>query len=169
MNKNRLILLLAVLFTASSYTIMHKFYVSVTQIEFNESQQSLEVISRIFVDDLEDLLKERYDAGIRLNASEENLVVNDYLISYLNQKLIFKVNGEQVHFTFIGKEYEEELIVCYLEIENVKVLESLEITNQLLLDVFDEQQNIIHVKRGDQRKSLILEAERATGLLKFSE
>jgi len=48
-------------------------------------------------------------------------------------------------------------------------LESLEISNQILMDLFEEQQNIVHVKKENNRKSLILEKRRDSGMLKFSE
>ena len=169
MNKIKLLLFIGILFIGSSYVAIHKFYVSVTQIEYNSSQQSLQIISRVFIDDLEDLLKERYGTSIRLSKEEKKTETDLFISTYLTKKIIFKVNGKPVNFNFIGTEYEDGLILCYLEIENIRTLETIEIQNQLLLDLFEEQQNIIHVKKGSQRKSLILEKERDTGMLKFSE
>lgn len=152
-----------------SFTTIHKFYVSVTQIEYNEKKGTLQIISRVFIDDIEELLKERYSASINLDRDKNSTEVDEHLTSYLNQKLLFVVNGEETSFTFIGKEYEEDLIICYLEIENITSLKSIEVTNRVLMDLFEEQQNIIHVKKGNQRKSLILEKEKDIGMLKFSK
>ncbi len=157
------------LITLSSFTTLHKFYVSVTQVEYNKEQQTLQIISRIFIDDIEDLLKERYSLSIDFDEKEKNSVIDKYLTTYLNQKLVFMVNGKKANFVFIGKEYEEDLMICYLEIENVSSLKTIEITNEVLMDLFEEQQNIIHVKKENQRKSLILEKENNIGLLKFSK
>lgn len=153
----------------SSFKKAHKFYVSVTQIEHNEEQQSLQMISRIFIDDIEELLKERYNDSIMLGVEKETSGVNKYLKKYFDQKLLINVNGEQKSLNFIGKEYEEDLMICYLEIENISSLEVIEVSNQILMDLFEEQQNIIHVKKGKQRKSLILEKGKDNGMLKFSK
>jgi len=59
--------------------------------------------------------------------------------------------------------------LCYLEVENVTTLETITVSNLALMDFFDEQQNIIHVKKGKKRKSLILEKEKDKGMLKFSK
>jgi len=162
------IVLFVIILGLSSFTT-HKFYVSVTQIDYNPEQQSLELISRIFIDDLENLLQERYDAAIVLGLEEETPNVNEYLKKYLDQKLKIKVNDKKVPITFLGKEYEDDLIVFYLEVEKVVLLERIAISNEILMDVFEEQQNIVHVKKEKFRKSLILEKGKSEGLLNFSE
>ncbi len=148
---------------------MHKFYVSVTQIEYKEQQQSLQMISRVFIDDIEDLIKERYDKSLTIDNTKENPELDQYLKKYFGQKLNIIINGKNVSFTFIGKEFEDDLIIVYLEIENISSLETIKISNEVLMDLFEEQQNIVHVKKGSQRKSLILEKGKSEGLLNFSE
>ncbi|GAA4274249.1 hypothetical protein GCM10022258_35450 [Aquimarina gracilis] len=149
--------------------ITHKFYVSVTQIEYNKERQSLQIISRVFIDDIEDLLQERYDQSIVLNVKEETSITEKYLEKYFDQKLKIKVNDKEVSFTFLGKEYEDDLMICYLEILEIDSLSSIEVSNDILMDYFEEQQNIVHVKKDNQRKSLILEKGKSNGLLNFSE
>ncbi|GAA4277287.1 DUF6702 family protein [Aquimarina mytili] len=167
-NKSLLLFLIGIYITLSSF-VTHKFYVSVTQVDYNKEEKSLQIISRIFIDDMEDVLRERYDDSITLNSTKEASKIDQHLEKYFNQKLKFIVNNKEVSFTFLGKEYEDDLIICYLEIENVKSFDAIEISNEILMDLFEEQQNIVHVKKENQRKSLILEGGRSTGVLKFSE
>lgn len=166
----KLIFVLGILFISlSSFKTLHKFYVSVTQIEYNEEQQSLQIISRIFIDDIEKVLKNRYDENIELVSEKQEVKVDQYLSTYLNQKLTIIVDGKEVVFNFLGKEYDNDLVLCYLEVENITGLETITVSNLALMDFFDEQQNIIHVKKGKKRKSLILEKEKDQGMLKFSK
>ncbi|WP_405207901.1 DUF6702 family protein [Aquimarina sp. LLG6339-5] len=167
--KKLLIILSVFLVSLSSFTALHKFYVSVTQIEYKEEEKSLQIISRIFVDDIEEVLRKRYDETIELVSNEPEERVDQYLTTYLKQKLSIIVNGEEVFFNFIGKEYDNDLVLCYLEVENVESLKTIVVSNQVLMDFFDDQQNIIHVKKQKKRKSLILEKEKDQGMLKFSE
>ncbi len=163
------IFLVSLVCVLSSFTAIHKFYVSVTEVEYNTNNKSLQIITRVFVDDIEDLLQERYSQSIHLDEDDETVNVNSYLQEYLKEKLVFLVNETEMTFTFIGKEYEDDLILCYLEIENISSLQTIEITNKVLMDLFEGQQNIVHVKDGKKRKSLILEKGRDTGMLKFSK
>ncbi len=165
--KKILIVFLITLSISLSSFVTHKFYVSVTQIDYNEEEHSLQIISRIFIDDIEDLLIERYDKSISIDKSEENPKVDEYLKKYFDQKLELQVNKREVSFVFIGKEYEDDLVICYLEVENIHSLESIKVSNEILMDLFEEQQNIVHVKKENQRKSLILEKGKSDGLLKF--
>ncbi len=167
--KKLFFVLSVLLISMSSFTVVHKFYVSVTQIEYNEQQKSLQIISRIFIDDIEKVLRSRYDETIELVSQKHEAKVDKYLGAYLNQKLIITVNGQEVVFNFIGKEYDNDLVLCYLEVENVPELKTISVSNKALMDFFEEQQNIIHVKKGENRKSLILQKEKDKGMLKFSK
>jgi len=43
-----------------SWSDFHKFYLSVTQVNYSEKEHSLQMTSRIFIDDLNNLLLKRY-------------------------------------------------------------------------------------------------------------
>lgn len=167
MKKVSIVFLLLV--SLSSFTVLHKFYVSVMQIEYNESQKSLQIISRVFIDDFEEVLKERYDNSVEIAVDKESEKNDDYIKKYLSQKIKLFIDGEEVSFTYLGKEYEDDLMLCYLEIENVEGFNEIEVSNQVLMDLYEEQQNIIHVKKDNLRKSLILEKGKDRGVLKFGK
>jgi len=167
--KKILVVLFVFFMLCSSFTLVHKFYVSVTQIEYNEEQKSLQIISRIFIDDIEEVFRQRYDENIALVSKKDEAKIDQYLSRYLNQKLIITIDEQEVVFNFIGKEYDNDLVLCYLEVENVSSFTTIEVSNRALMDFFEEQQNIVHVKKGGKRKSMILEKEKDKGVLKFSE
>jgi hypothetical protein len=56
----------------------------------------------------------------------------------------------------------------YFEIEDIDTLGSLEIENKILIDLFPEQQNIIHFSNEKNKKNLILDKNRPSGLLNFN-
>ena len=160
-----LILLVFPLLTAASD---HKFYVSITKIEYVQEKQSLQIISKIFIDDIEDVLQQRYDAELSLATSKETEKEVAFIKKYLSQKIKIKVNGKPEKFTYIGKEYDTDIMKVYLEIENISALESLEVSNEILMEIFEEQQNIIHFKSADKRRSLILDKDNPKGMLNFN-
>ena len=64
--------LLASLFVLTAFkTGAHEFYLSVTEIEYKEEKQSLQIITRIFTDDFEEVLRKRFDDDIRLSLDSE--------------------------------------------------------------------------------------------------
>ena len=88
-------------------SVAHKYYVSVTQIEYVKEKNSLQIIARIDVDDLELTLQERFDKSINLTSTDEKPSVDDYIKKYLKQKFEIKINTKEVNFKFIGKDYEK--------------------------------------------------------------
>ena len=84
----------------------HKYYLSLTQIEYNKNQNSLEVIINVFMDDIELAINKEYDVDLRLTTKEELEDVNSYFQKYLRENLRFSINNKLVDYSFIGKEYE---------------------------------------------------------------
>lgn len=150
-----------------AFTTAHKYYVSVTQIDYIKEKESVQITTRIFIDDFESLLQQRYDEDIILSEKEEPKKVNMYIEKYLKEKIKIKINNEDAILNFIGKEYEDDIVNCYLEIENVKEIKSFEITNHVLYDLYKEQQNIIRTFINSKHKSFILIPENDKGLLNF--
>ena len=151
-----------------AFTSLHKYYISVTQVDFIEEKQSVQITTRIFIDDFERLLRERYDESITLAGKVEPKTTDIYIDKYLKERIKVKINNETVSLHFLGKEYDQDIMRCYLEIEGISSIKSFEITNRVLFDLFKEQQNIVKTKINSKQKSFILIPEKDSALLKFN-
>ncbi|WP_296313489.1 DUF6702 family protein [Winogradskyella sp. UBA3174] len=160
-------LLIAPLFSINTSNT-HEYYISVTKVEYSNEQSSLQIISQIFIDDFEKLLRQRYDESITLTESNEPKIIEDYMKRYLQNKLMINVNGSKVNFNFLGKEYKDDIVYCYLEIENITEINSIKITNRVLFDVISEQQNIVRLKLKNKNKSFLLTPENDNCMLNFN-
>ena len=145
----------------------HKYYLSLTQIEYNKDQDSLEVIINVFMDDIEFAINKEYSVDLRLTTKQELEDVDSYFQKYLRKNLRFLVNKELVNYNFIGKEYEGDLVYFYLEVNVSNSPVSLEVYNTILVTYFEQQQNIIKFKNGSERQSKILSKNTNKALLKF--
>ncbi|MFT4612016.1 MAG: hypothetical protein ACJA1H_002399 [Glaciecola sp.] len=148
-------------------SVPHKYYVSVTQIEYVEKKKSVQIISRIDVDDLEFALQERFDKNIDLTTIDEKSTVDDYIKRYLLQKFKIKINTKEVTFNFVGKDYENDQVVCYLEIEGVIAINTIEISNTVLFDLFPKQKNMVKSKINSKVNNLIFTKEDTNQYLNF--
>ena len=156
------------LFTLSSFSV-HKYYLSVTNITAVAEEDAIQITSRIFIDDLESLLETRYGLSAYLNTKDEEKDADKYIEKYLHAKFEIKVNGKTMPYVFLGREYIDDQIVCYLEIEEagVKNMKSLTVYNEMLTDLYQEQQNIVHIKAKGKKKSFVLIKENNKGMLNF--
>ena len=160
-------IILVSLFALFSFSAVHKYYVSITQIEYVEDKQSVQIISRIFVDDIEKLVRQRYDKNITLNDGQDEVIIDGYIKKYLSEKIYISINGAPSVLKFIGKEYDDDIMRCYLEIENVASIKSFEIQNKVLFDIFEEQKNIVRNNINGKNKTFVLIPQKDKGLLNF--
>lgn len=163
------LLFLLLIVSLSSFRSSHKFYVSVTEIEHNEKAQSLQIISRVFTDDMEELLQKRFDKKIRLLSTGDEGEVEKNLQDYLDQKFQIEINGKSFKAKYLGKEYENDMTLMYLEVSGIKSVKSVKVKNAVLTDLFEDQKNLVHVELKGKTKSLILTGDKNEDVLFFEE
>lgn len=146
---------------------MHKYYISLCEIEHNKEQESLQITIGIFIDDIEFTLNKDHDTILNLATKNEVKNIDNYYSAYLNKHFKIVVNNNPKAFIYIGKEYEDDIVRFYLEIKNVKELKSIEVTNTSLLRDFENQQNIIKIKANNTHKTFYLTRKNDKGLLNF--
>lgn len=158
----------ACLFLCTSF-VAHKYYLSVTDIAYNKEEASLQMITRLFYDDLEAVLRERYSKDITVDATSNQEELDIYIKKYLNAKVKIIVNGKEKTLSYLGKRYDDDFVVCYIEITGVSSIKTLEIENTVLMDAFSDQKNMIHTDILGKKKSLLLVDGKANAVLNFSE
>lgn len=166
MKKIALILSCFFLFSAFK-AIDHKYYLSSTDIVYKKEKKDLQIITKVFVDDFEELLRTRYDENIRLSLKEENGEVKKAIEDYLSNKLKIKADGKQLDLHYLGKEYDLDQMVMYVEVENLEAFSEISIQNLVLTDLYDDQKNVVNVTVGDEVKNLLLSKDESQGNLKF--
>ncbi len=84
----------------------HKYYLSLTQINYKEASKSVQIIINVFMDDIETALNKDHSIDLQLSTKKE-LKNNDiYFENYLRNALQFKINNTSRAFHYVGKEYE---------------------------------------------------------------
>ncbi len=146
---------------------LHKYYVSLTEIEYVEAQKSVQIISNIFIDDLEGEMDKKYHKTFNIGTKQEVDSIDFYFKKYLHQNFHITVNDSINKYNYIGKEYEDNIVHFYLEIPNIQKLNSIQIINTSLFQSFENQQNIIKIKVKGFNKTFYLTRNNDKGLLKF--
>ncbi|MGB7786379.1 MAG: DUF6702 family protein [Salinimicrobium sp.] len=162
-------LLFLALLPLMSFSALHKFYVSETDVEYNEEAKSLQIISHVFIDDMEKLLKERYSDKLFLLKKGEHPQADGFIEKYLNDKLKISVEGKEREIKYLGKEYDNDKLVMYLEVENVEAFSNISVENTVLADLFPQQKNVIKVQNKGEIKSLLLGRSQPQGSLNFGK
>lgn len=165
--KKTLALFFALIFLTSFTSASHEFYLSVTEVEYDRETRNLQIVSRVFIDDFEEVLSKRYQQDISLSYRKD-LENNKALIAkYLQKKLRISIDGKSQELNFIGSKFDADQIVLFLESTSVPDFKKVEVENLLLTDLFDSQKNIVHVKKGETIESMLLVKENGSKTVFF--
>ncbi|MCB0278122.1 MAG: hypothetical protein KDD94_01375 [Calditrichaeota bacterium] len=141
----------------TSYFSIHPFHVSVCEITHSRSEQSLQITQRIFLDDLEKTLNSRFNLHLDLLKEANHHVLDSLMIDYLGANLKIYVDSKIRKTSYLGFEIEnKEAMWVYLEIPAISKMDLIEVQNSILLEMFDDQVNLVHVSYNDEVKSLHL-------------
>lgn len=157
---------LAGLFVAAAW---HKFYLSVSQVDYNPEDKTVQITSRLFYDDLQKALQERYDKDIRVDETYPKEKLDGFIDKYIHKKLKVSINGKEATLNYLGHGDEDDYVVCYIEISNIERLNTIAVENTLLMDTFEKQKNIVHVRVGKIEKSFMLTHDNDKAVLNISE
>ncbi len=131
----------------------HPIFVSVTEINHNVANKSLEISCKIFTDDFEQTLRQQNKITVDLlnpvNRKDMNVLVNNYIQKHLQ----LKINDKTAVMEFLGFEQQEEGIISFFEVKNIVTVKKLEVVNTILYESKPQQMQIIHVMVNGERKS----------------
>lgn len=128
--------------------LRHPIHVSVTEINYNARQRSVEIAVKIFIDDLETALQKAGLGQHQLNTPKEvQASATDALMQYLARHLELRDKNRAFPLRFVGREYEGEAVWIYCEIPGIKRPENLSLRNTILLDQFEDQKNLVNIRK----------------------
>lgn len=152
------------LFLSSFFYLAHTFHVSKTMVEYSEKEKSLQISVHLFIDDLEESLKNEGHTKLFVCTERESAQAEKYIESYLRKHLLFSINGKSTSYIFVGKEGSSDMsaVWIYLEIPLTSKMKTLNIKNSLLIGEFDDQKNLVHVIGPNKKEGTIIFANAKT-------
>lgn len=147
---------------------LHPLHVSVTEIEYNEKAKALQIISRIFIDDLETSIRKKTGIDeLDILKPKDGLKTEELVGNYLKDHFRIKLDGKEQKTNFLGYEVEDFALICYIEIENVKGFKSIQVTNTVITEMYDDQSNLVHVTYKGPIKSMRLMRDKPSDTFTF--
>lgn len=148
----------------------HEFHLSKCTTHFDADENALQISLLLFIDDLEEALRRQGADHLKLCTAQESEKAEAAMQTYLQKHFIIKIDGISQKLNFIGKEPSEDLqaVWCYFEITNVKSMEKVEFINNILLEVFDDQKNLVNFTvPGKKNEYMLFHKGKATEVVDF--
>lgn len=157
----------AIMLVLAGISALHDFHVSITYAELNPGTNNLEISMKVFSEDLEEALREDVDPDFELKASARSAKMDSVIFNYISRHFSIYHRGQKLKIESVGWELEQDIIFIYMQVRQMPVPKSLDVSNTLFFDRFDDQSNIVNVKVGQQMESVFLEADDPKKRLQF--
>lgn len=125
-------------------------------VEYKPESKTVQITMRIFIDDLQLAINKEFDHRIELGVSDEDDDYNDLISKYLDKSFLLKINGKKQELHFLGKEYDYDLAILYIEVERIDKIDTIEIDDTMLMKEYPTQKNIIKLRINDRKKTFFL-------------
>ena len=122
---------------------------------------------KLFTNDLENAIRGIGNPDMKIDSPNSRYNIDSLIFVYINNNLSLSTDSKKRQFSWVGKEIENDITFCYLEIIDINNFSSIRIENKLFLSIFDDQLNICHFYCGDKPETIILHKEKHIGEIKF--
>lgn len=155
----------ALLLVGGAFPLLaHKYHASLTQVEWNQQSNSLEVVVRVFADDLELAVSHATNQTWRLDHKREKP-----MWAYLQNKLVFKRGEKPLVVSPVGMENDVHQVWLYLEIPASGPPSELVLHNRLFIELYNDQVNTVNVTVRGETVSKVFDLNHQSHALKGSQ
>ena len=127
----------------------HPLYVSITNMDVDAQKGNIVLSIRIFTDDLETILHNKYNVHSWIGTQSEHSDSRRLLREYVNERFSIVVNdGEKLDLATDSISIVEDAMWFYLKGTSKKAIRRMEIDNRLLTDFFAKQTNLVIINTG---------------------
>lgn len=134
----------------SSLAAAHTFHTSLTRMDYNAKDQTVEITIQVFAHDLETAVEKRAGKRINLDKSKD---AAKFILEYLNDRFALKNKaGETKKLAWVGKEQSADSVWLYVETESTEGLENSSLENRLFFELHDDQVNLVTFRAAGKKQ-----------------
>lgn len=146
---------------------LHPIHVSVTDIEYDEKDKALEIIMRVFIDDLEMTMRKRNHQPELDILNPVGTTLDELMTGYVSDQISIALDKKSQKLNYLGHERDGEAFVFYMEVRNVKKWKEIQVRNTILIETHQDQSNLVHVTVRGKIKSMRLVKSNPVDKLSF--
>lgn len=147
---------------------LHPIHVSVTEIEFDEKDKALEIMMRVFIDDMELTMREKLNQPeLDILEPKNGQTIDQMVSTYLKDHFKITLDNKPQKTNYLGHERDGEAFVFYIEVSNVKKWKTIQVFNDIITETHEDQSNLVHVTARGNVRSLRLTRNTPSDKLTF--
>lgn len=143
----------------------HPIHVSLTNVEYNQEAGVFDIAFKIFTDDFEEIIAQKYGVALHLGQPSQHRVYQQYVQKYLLEHFRLIINNKDFtasRLVFKSKKMNHEATWFYYEFEFFEPFHSVTIKNSLLNDLFHDQTNLLIFNYKNTEKAFSMDNDMET-------
>lgn len=142
----------------STTIVDHDFHLSKCDVIYSRTDRAFQMSLHLFIDDLEAALSAKGHSELGICTPQESSEGEDLMYRYIIDHLQIDIDGKTVIPGWVGKELSDDLagVWCYLEIFSAEATQSISIRNNLLIEIYADQRNIVKIQHSEDQKAYFL-------------
>ena len=116
--------------------------------------------TRIFIDDIEAYFNAQTEDKIQLQPDIEAATIDSLVQLFFENNFNLFFDKKKVALDYIGRQYNDDQILIFAEATVLHPPSSYEIRNTILIPFRTGQQNIVHLKTTNTKKSFLMDASK---------
>jgi len=132
-------------------SLAHDFYEGLTRISYNQENQQLEVIHRFATHDLETIIQKIN--GNKVTSKQKKFA--NFVKQYFEQNFSIRNANTAIKLIMVGAEPGEKTTVVYQLVDDVKQVTGLTIHNNLFIEYFPKQINLLNYQDATTQGTMI--------------
>jgi len=159
---SKLLKLTSVTFLAILFCVLaplasaHTYFFGITDLWLNSSSKKIEIIHQLTVHDLENAIAETR----QISFSPEHEQYEAYIRSYVEENFSLKYSDKFLTINWLGFEIKQGQVLIYQEVPFKRFLVGLLVKNELLVNTYSKQVNILNFQSSKTKGSLTFNATR---------
>ena len=154
------------LYTISSYA--HDVFSSFTRIDWNTSDNSIELVIEIQAHELEAKISAIRNEQLTFLDPTHYNTLETATAGYVPKHIQLSVNGQHIMLDYLGMEIERQLVRIYMESTLKEAPKSINFTNSMLLDDLPGQTNSVLVVVNGTKKGADITADSGPAIFTFN-
>ena len=146
----------AMLLVVMSFAVS-QFQSSLTKVDYVEGSKTLKFTTKVSTEQIANALK--------VNASSAGF--NAEVAKYIGKNFSVAVNGENKSLKVTGSQVNGETVFIYFEVDGVASISTLKIKNNILLDVYPKQLNLVNIAYKGNQKNMTFQRGKETAEVSF--
>lgn len=147
------------LYTVSDFNT-HEYYVSSTDVVYVIKNKHIQITTRIFIDDIEAYFNSRSNSKIQLQPDLNEDQIDSLTQVFFNKNFNLIFDNKELKINYLGRKYKEDQLLIFAEALAIDKPSSFEVNNTILTPFRKGQQNIVHFKAENFKKSFLMDASK---------